>query len=186
MPSWIGGMTWFGYDSPHTTCYFPLYCGSTELPVSFNTGDRGGSNDFFSQNSAWWAFNFVENYSNLKYMYMIENIKAVRDPLEAEFFAMQPAIESAAIDLYAVDPELARSFITTYTNTCANRVVDAYWALANQLIGRYTDGYYYDETIRKSSSQGYPAEWLEAVGYSDSTATPPEGLVPGIDKVEQQ
>jgi len=184
LPAWIGGMTWFGYDSPHTTCYIPIYCGVTELPKSFDTGVRSGANDFFSQESAWWAFNFVENYSNLKYMYMIKDIEAVRDPLEAEFFAMQPAIESAALALYALNPQLARQFLTTYTNATANRVVDAYWKLANQLVGRYTDGYYYDETTMKSSSQGYPAEWLKAVGFGESTVTPAEGLVPGIDKVK--
>jgi dipeptidase len=185
LPNWIGGLTWFGYDSPHTTCYMPLYCGVTALPASFDTGDRGGQYDVFSQTSAWWAFNFVENYSNLKYMYMIENIKAVRDPLEAEFFATQSAIEGAALALYATDPKLAQSFLTTYTNAVANRVVDAYWGLANQLVARYTDGYYYDETTWKATQHGYPAEWLEAVGFSDSTATPPEGLVPGIDHIEQ-
>ncbi len=185
LPDWIGGLTWFGYDAPHSTCYIPLYCSATELPDSFNVGMRGGEYDVFSRESAWWAFNFVSNWADLKYSYMIEDIKAVRDPIEAEFFAMQPFIEDTALALYNQDPDLARSFLTTYTNASANRVVDAYWKLASQLVGRYADGYVYSDETHRGSSVGYPQEWLDAVGFGLSTIPPAEGLVPGIDKIEE-
>lgn len=112
MPDMIGGMTWFGYDAPHSTCYVPIYCGVSYLPESFNKGMRGGSYDVFSRESAYWAFNFVSNFADLKFSYMIEDIKAVRDPFEAEFFQLQPAIENAALMLYEQDPEAARLFLT--------------------------------------------------------------------------
>jgi len=172
IPDWIGGLTWFGYDAPHTTCYIPIYCGVTELPKSFDLGMRGGAYDVFSRESAWWAFNFVSNYADLKYSYMIEDIKAVRDPLETEFFAVQPIIERSAIELYEQDSDLARSFITTYTNSCAIRVVNAYWKLASQLVGRYTDGYVYGDETYKSESVGYPDWWLKAVDFGKSTIPP--------------
>jgi len=175
MPDWIGGLTWFGYDAPHTTCYFPIYCGVTELPESFTKGMRGGSYDVFSRESAWWAFNFVSNWADLKFSYMIEDIKAVRDPLEAEFFAVQPSIEKTATELYKQDPALAQTFLTTYTNSCAIRVVDAYWKLASQLVGRYADGYVYGDDTYERESVGYPDdEWREAVDFGKSTI-PPEG-----------
>ncbi|MCR4424867.1 MAG: C69 family dipeptidase [Firmicutes bacterium] len=169
MPDWIGGMTWFGYDAPHSTCYIPIYSGVTELPKSFAVGMRGGSYDVFSRESAWWAFNFVSNWADLKYSYMIEDIKAVRDPLEAEFFAMQPVIEQTAIALYKQNPDLARTFLTTYTNSVANRVVDAYWKLASQLVGRYADGYVYGDDEWKYQTVGYPEWWLKEVGFGEST-----------------
>lgn len=174
MPDWIGGLTWFGYDAPHSTCYFPIYCGVTELPKSFDKGMRGGAYDVFSRESAWWAFNFVSNWADLKYSYMIEDIKAVRDPFEAEFFAVQPVIEKSAIELYKQNPDLAQSFLTTYTNSCATRVVDAYWKLASQLVGRYADGYVYGDDTYKRDSVGYPDWWMKAVDFGKST-TPPEG-----------
>jgi dipeptidase len=174
MPSWVGGLTWFAYDAPHSSCYFPIYCGITELPESFTKGMRGGSYDVFSRESAWWAFNFVSNWADLKYSYMIEDIKAVRDPLEEEFFAVQPAIEKTALDLYEQDPEIARNFLTTYSNSCATRVVDAYWKLASQLVGRYADGYVYGDDEYKVDSVGYPQEWNDAVDFGKSTI-PPEG-----------
>ncbi len=172
MPDWIGGLTWFGYDAPHTTCYFPIYCGVTELPESFNKGMRGGAYDVFSRESAWWAFNFVSNWADLKYSYMIEDIKAVRDPFEAEFFALQPVIEKSAIELYKQNPALAQSFLTTYTNSCATRVVAAYWKLASQLVGRYADGYVYGDDTYKLDSVGYPDWWMKAVDFGKSTIPP--------------
>ncbi|MGI6624858.1 MAG: dipeptidase [Limnochordia bacterium] len=171
LPDWIGGVTWFGYDAPHSTCYFPIYCGVTELPESFRVGSRGGDYDVFSRESAWWAFNFVSNWADLKFSYMIEDIKSVRDPLEAEFLLTQPVIDQAALTLYDVDPALARSFLTHYTNGCANRVVDAYWKLASQLVGRYADGYVYQDD-GTMATVGYPQEWLDAVGFGQSTIWP--------------
>jgi dipeptidase len=175
LPDWIGGVVWFGYDAPHSTCYIPIYCGSTELPKSFDTGRRGGGYDVFSRESAWWAFNFVSNYADLKFSYMIQEIAAVRDPLEAEFFSMQPYIEKTALELYTINPTLARTFITTYTNSAANKVVEAYWQLASELVARYTDGAIYG-TAQSYSLQnvGYPDWWLQAVGFGLSTI-PPEG-----------
>jgi len=175
MPDWIGALTWFAYDAPHSSCYFPIYCGVTELPESFKKGMRGGTYDVFSRESAWWAFNFVSNWADLKFSYMIEDIKAVRDPLEAEFFAVQLVIEKTATELYKQDPALAQTFLTTYTNSCAIRVTDAYWKLASQLVGRYADGYVYGDDTYERESVGYPnEEWREAVDFGKSTI-PPEG-----------
>ena len=117
---------------------------------------------------------------------MIEDIKAVRDPIEAEFFAMQPFIEETALDLYNQDPDLSRSFLTTYTNASATRVVDAYWKLASQLVGRYADGYVYGDDTYQRDSVGYPQAWMDGVGFGQSTVIPESGLVPGIDDIDQE
>ncbi|OPZ63728.1 MAG: Dipeptidase A [Firmicutes bacterium ADurb.Bin506] len=169
LPDAIGGLAWFGYDAPHSTCYIPLYCNVAYLPESFAKGMRGGSYDVFSRESAYWAFNFVSNFADLKYSYMIKDIEAVRDPLEAEFFALQPAVEKAALALYQTNPEAAKTFLTTYTNNQANRVVDAYWKLASQLAGRYCDGYVYGDDTYKMQTVGYPDWWLKAVDFGIST-----------------
>jgi len=172
MPAAIGGLVWFGYDKPGTTCYIPIYSGAKYLPKSFETGNRGANYDVFSRESAWWAFNFVSNYANLKYSEMIKDIKATYEPMEAEFFKLQPYIEKAATDLYAKDPELAKEFITQYTNSAANKVVDAWWKLASTLAARYTDGYTYGYNDGKLAQAGYPKEWLDAVGFGISTIRP--------------
>ena len=161
LPDPIGGVLWFGEDTPHTTCYVPIYCGVTSLPESLQIMNRKD----FSRDSAWWAFNFVEDWSNLAFSYMIEDIRAVQQKFEGEFFAMQSAVEGAALELYERDPALAVSYLTNYTGDVVNRVVAAWWDLADDLVAKYTDGY----SNYSSGSKGYPEEWLEAVGFGATT-----------------
>ena len=75
---------------------------------------------------------------------------------------MQPAIENAALELYKKDPSLAVKFLTNYSNSCANRAVDKWWKLADELIGKYDDGYV------DGSSVGYPTWWLEEVDFGST------------------
>jgi len=156
LPNPIGGLLWFGEDSPHSTCYIPLYSGITEVPKSFSSGKRAE----FDRDTAWWAFNFVANWAQLKWSYMIEDIKVAQNEMEGDFFAMQPAIEMTAAELYKKDPSLAVKFLTDYSNNCANRSVDRWWKLADELIAKYDDGYLGD-----LESVGYPTWWLEEVDF---------------------
>lgn len=156
LPDPIGGVLWFGEDAPHSTCYIPFYCQITEVPESFSSGSRV----VFDRDFAWWAFNFVSNWADLKYSYMIEDIKVVQEEIEGDFFAMQPAVEMAALELYKKDPALAVKFLTNYSNDAANRAVDAWWELADDLVAKYDDGY-----IGASDQVGYPTWWLEEVDF---------------------
>lgn len=174
MPAEIGSLTWVGLAAPHATCFVPIYAGATSLPKSYETGRRGSDYDVFSRESAWWAFNVVENYANVKYSYMIEDIKAMQNKYESEFFAMQPIIEETALNLYNQDPALSIEFITNYTNQCADRAVNAWWDLASFLFGKYNNGYTYGSIDNYSSGQnGYPQEWLDAVDFGVTCLTTP-------------
>ena len=102
LPDPVGGLTWYGVDDTYFTCYVPLYCGIDAVPESFATGGLGD----FTWDSAWWVFNFVANYANLKYSYMIQDIQAVQSDLEGEFLDLQPAVEKTAVELAKTDPDL--------------------------------------------------------------------------------
>jgi dipeptidase len=158
LPDAIGGVLWFGEDAPHATVYMPIYAGTTELPASLAVESRFE----FSRNSAWWAFNFVENWSNLSYSYIIQDIKARQAKYEGEFFAMQSAVEGAAAALYAQNPDLAKTYLTRYTNDSINRVVSGWWSFADELVAKYGDGYIWSKT------KGYPEDWLKFVNYGES------------------
>jgi len=121
-----------------------------------------GSREFFDKDYAWWAFNFVSNWADLKYSYMIEDIKKVQKEFEDQFFENQPAIDKTALELYNKDPELAKQFLTTYSNTMATTVVDRWWKLADELVFKYYDGYVDGKSV------GYPTWWLEEVGFGDT------------------
>ncbi|HHY46554.1 MAG TPA: peptidase, partial [Firmicutes bacterium] len=135
LPDPIKTCLWYYNDNPATTIYVPVYSGATELPLSWRTNDRYK----YSRDSAWWAFATVDQFASFRYQDAIKDIKEVRDPLEADFFAMQPTIERAALELYKQDPKLAVKFITDYTNTCMKDAEAAYWGLADRLMVKYNN-----------------------------------------------
>jgi dipeptidase len=158
LPNPIGGLLWYGVDDTYTTCYVPLYCGINDVPKSFATG----SLQKFSWDSAWWVFNFVANFANLKYSYMIEDIRRVQEELEGSLLAMQPTVEKAALELAGDNPELLARYLTDYSVNHAQQVVDNWRELGEFLITKYNDGYVKNEKGRPEE-KGYPEDWLRDV-----------------------
>jgi dipeptidase len=158
LPDAIGGVLWYGLDDTYTSCYVPLYCGIDTVPKSFTVG----SLKKFSWNSAWWVFNFVANFANLKYSYMLPEIQAVQSDIEGTFLALQPFVEKAVIDVYESDPDLLTRYLTHYSVTHAEKVVSRWKELGEHLITKYNDGYVQDENGR-AQEKGYPETWLQEV-----------------------
>ncbi len=158
LPDGIGGVLWYGVDDTYTTCYVPLYCGIEDVPKSFNTGSLGE----FSWDSAWWVFNFVANYANLKYSYMIKDIQAVQSDLESTFLSLQPVVEKNAVELAKKNPELLTRYLTDYSVGNAEKMVERWRELGEFLVCKYNDGYVKDENGRPQEV-GYPEAWLEKV-----------------------
>jgi dipeptidase len=158
LPDAIGGVYWYGVDDTYTTCYFPLYCCIQDLPKSFTFGDL----QKFSWDSAWWVFNFVANYANLKYSYMVKDIQKVQEALEGQFLSLQPAVEKVALELNKADPNLMVRYLTDYSVSQGEEVVRRWIELGEYLLTKYNDGYVKDEKGRPRGL-GYPSEWLRKV-----------------------
>ena len=167
LPAWIGGIAWFAEDDPKTSCFVPLYAGNTRLPESLEIGTRAE----FNRKSAWWAFDFVSNWAQLRYDSMIQDIRAAYSTLEEGLFNSQASVEKRAAELYKENPEAAREYLTDYSNTMARQTVDEWWKLSDALIVKYNDGYI--NTPGSEKTAGYPKEWLDAVGYGKTKIQPP-------------
>lgn len=159
LPDEVGGITWFGWDVAQTSAYMPLYGASSKLPDSFNIG-WGGE---FNRKSAYWAFNLVSNYANLRYDAMIEDIKEKYMQVESMERLVQPVIEARAAELAKEDPAKAVAFLTDYQVSNANSVINQWWELSELLFGKYNDGYRNDR--KNAETLGYPEWWLNEVGY---------------------
>ncbi len=172
LPDAIGGITWYGLDDTNFTCYTPLYCGITDIPVSYATGRL----QKFSWDSAFWVFNFVSNYAALRYEPMIADVRAVQQAIEGDYLAVQPAFEQAAATLYRTDPDLAARWLTDYSVLHAEEVVRRWRALGEQLLAKYNDGYIQDDKGRPQEV-GYPESWLREVvkRHPDKLKLPVEG-----------
>ena len=157
MPAWIGSLAWFAPDDAKTSVFTPLYAGNFRVPPQFEIGRR----DKFDRNSAFWASNFVGNWSNLNYRAMIQDIRAKQNDIESKLFADQKEIEDIAVKMYATDPNRARMFINDYSNRVALDNFTKWWELADKLVTDYQDG---GSRVNTPEKRAYPADWLEKQG----------------------
>jgi dipeptidase len=160
LPNPIGGVFWFGLDDTFSTVYSPMYCGIRQLPPSF-AKDAGNFNQF-SWGSAFWVFNFVSNYAYSRYSDMIWDVQTVQRELEGKFFAVQPELETAALELYKRSPELAREHLTAYSVSEGEAVVQRWKKLGEFLIWKYLDGNVRDNQGNVTHPP-YPKEWYQRI-----------------------
>jgi len=160
LPDPIGGVQWFGVDDTYSTVYFPVYCGVTRVPKSYAVGT--GTFDDVTWESAFWVFNQVSNFAYLRYNDMIEDIQVVQGELECRFMADQPEIDSAALALYEQSPRLAKDYLTDYTTTNGDMVVERWRELGKFLLYKYLDGNVKDEH-GEVTHPGYPESWYQMV-----------------------
>ncbi len=135
LPAPIGGVYWFYLDNQHVSTYVPIYAGVQEISPLYKTYDP----DKFDDNSARWAIDFVDNLLYLKWQEAIKDLRALRDPLEASFFAEQDSIDAKALELYNKSPKNGKQFLTEYTQSKMEQTVKMYRELKELLITKYTN-----------------------------------------------
>ena len=138
LPDPVGGVLWFYVDNPYVSTYVPVYAGVRSTSELYQTYDARQ----FSEGSARWAVDFVDNLLHLKWQAAVKDLLAVRDPLENEFFTQQAEVEQKAGELYRTDPEAAATYLTDLTRTRMERVVKMYRELRGTLITKYTNNAY--------------------------------------------
>jgi len=166
MPDIIGGILWFGVDDAATSVYVPMYCGMTMVPETFAVGN--GDLLTYSDDAAFWAFNFVSNFAYQRYNIMIDDIKEKQASLEKGFIEKVKQVDEKAMALYEEDPEKARAYVTNFSVDAGNHTVAEWKKLGQYLLVKYIDG----NVKREKNGQflrnehGYPAS-PESPGYSE-------------------
>lgn len=135
LPDAIGGVYWFYVDNQYTSAYVPIYAGVQEISPLYKTYDPR----MFSEDSARWAIDFVENLLYLRWQEAMKDLRAVRDPMEESFFKEQAEIDKKALALYKKSPRKAKRFLTDYTRGAMEKVVKMYKDLRVKLITKYTN-----------------------------------------------
>lgn len=137
LPDPIGGLVWLGYDNPVTTPHIPFYIGIDQMPASYMVDGRRE----FSRDCAWWAFRRASKLSYFRFQDMKGALEGAWRPMEDELFAQQAEIEAEALALFQEDPARAGAFLTQYSHGWANRAVERYWTLGDQLWVRYNNSF---------------------------------------------
>lgn len=135
LPSYIGGILWFGVDDARFTIYAPMYCGINSVPDCYS--ETNGSLLEYSPTSAFWIFNQVSNFAYGKYSLMIDDVKKTQQHWETNFQTLIPSIDKTALDL----PEkAAREFLTTFSHSQAENSTRAWKRLGEYLLVKHLDG----------------------------------------------
>lgn len=160
LPNPIGGILWFSVDDTYSTVYVPMYCGIYDIPYSYSVA----ATDFhrFSWDSAFWVFNFVSNFTYLRFSEMIRDVQIVQRELEGRFLAEQPKIEQAALALFQQSPRLAEDYLTEYSVNLGQSTVQRWKRLGEDLICKYIDGNVKNE-LGKVTHPGYPKAWYRRI-----------------------
>jgi dipeptidase len=137
LPDEIGGVYWVYLDNPYFSPYVPIYTGNLSVHESYKTYDP----EAYSENSARWAIDFVDNLANLKFQPIAEDVRKVRNPFEEEIFKNQNAVEEEALKLYKKNPKKAQEYLTNYSNGLMNDVTQMFLELRNQIITDYTNNH---------------------------------------------
>ncbi len=166
-PDWLGGIFWLGIDDAAATTYVPMYCGMTRVPESYAAGN--GDMLTYSETSAFWAFNFVSNFSYLRYNVMMPDVRKVQSELEEKYITEVAAIDAAAQVLIETSEEMAREFITNYSVNMGEQTVKRYKELGQYLLVKYIDGNIKKEENGKflRTQYGFPPQTPHQPGYSE-------------------
>ena len=135
LPDTIGGLYWIYLDNPAISPYVPLYAGVTATAASYQSYDP----ELFSDASARWTIDFVDNLANLRFQDAICDVREAREPFERAIFERLPALEAEAVALHNQDPEAAKRLLTEYCVGVQQQVPGLYIRLREKLITKYTN-----------------------------------------------
>lgn len=166
MPNPIGGINWFGVDDASTCVYVPFYCGITSVSHCFAEGN--GDMLTYSPNAAFWTFNKVANFCYLRYNIMIHDVKLLQKTLENTFQKEIAETDQKALEMWKINPDQTKAFLTKTTSERANNVVERWNKLFEFLLVKYIDGNVKIEENGnfKRNKHGFPANPKQP-GYND-------------------
>jgi dipeptidase len=137
LPDEIGGVVWLAQDNVATSIYIPVYCSVSDLPQSYKTPGRTHG---YTKESAWWAFNRLGTLTAQRWGDMRHDVDAVWIPWQQELFDNQSDIEKEALRLYkASNPSKTIKFLSDYTMTWGEKVVNKAWELGDFLWTKYDE-----------------------------------------------
>jgi dipeptidase len=166
LPDPIGGIFWFGVDDAATTVFNPIYCGITEIPECFKTGN--GDLLTYSPTAAFWVFNLVANMCYQRYDMMSSDAVKVQKELEMKYLSEIKSVDETAIRLYNTDKQQGLDFLTAYSGKSAQNTFNNWKTLSEYLLVKYIDGNIKKEKdgMFERNAWGNPAMPMQP-GYDD-------------------
>ena len=138
LPNPVGGIFWFGVDDTDGCVYAPMYCGISNIPESYAVGN--GSMISWSETSAFWTFNQMNNWAYTRYNRIHPEIENYQLEIENQFRSQVTEVDKKAVVLYAQNPTSATAVITDFSVSTGNKLVGDWKAFYHYLFMKYMDG----------------------------------------------
>jgi dipeptidase len=135
LPPSIGGIYWVYLDNQFVSPFVPIYAGVTRINPLYQNYNPSK----YSDKSARWAYDFVDNLMYLKWQEAWKDVKPVRDSLENSTFTQMVELEKRALELHKKSPEKAKELLTDFVWNKMDQNVDAYIRLRYLLLTKYTN-----------------------------------------------
>ncbi|MDR2604655.1 MAG: C69 family dipeptidase [Desulfovibrio sp.] len=167
LPYPLRTICWTALDTPGESVFVPLAV--APLPASYARGDTRR----YDKDSAWWTYNLVAEYANLKYNYIIKDIRARAATHEKRgeelVRALRQRLEvTAGGDGKDVPPKPGTAAVIFGGELRRNaEAVRGDWQeFFFELTAKYNQGFV-NSPERMAETVGYPQEWLDRTNYAD-------------------
>jgi dipeptidase len=158
LPSPINVVAWIALDTPAESAFIPLAV--APVPESYENGDT----TVFDWNSAWRIYNLVAEYANIKYSYMIKDIRARAERHEAKSLSLVNSLEAKLSQAARENPAAA---IGEFSSALAANAEEArldWKKLFEELVVKYDMGFI-NSPDNMAAEVGYSDEWLKSTDY---------------------
>ncbi|MDR3244376.1 MAG: C69 family dipeptidase [Elusimicrobiota bacterium] len=153
-------VSWIALNAPSESVFVPLTV--NELPISYYRGNPS----IYESNSAYWVYNIVASFANIKYNYILKDIQMRADMYEKN----SERIISAAVKELALiskeNPQKAALEFSKVLNKNALTILGEWRNFFFELIVKSNQGYI--NTLQEMSQRvGSPQEWLDQTDYKN-------------------
>lgn len=130
-------LAWFGYGAPQVAYLTPIFASVNSIPESFSIGLRSE----YNEKSGWWNSLEVQQTARINYASAIQDVKAVRDPLQQSMYARTAATQELVASMIEVGlKDQAIQYLTQFVAGCAKEWFRTYDELNDFLTGKYMLG----------------------------------------------
>jgi dipeptidase len=159
LPYPLNVVSWIALDTPGESVFVPLAVAS--LPVGYERGDTRERD----KESAWWTYNLVAEYANLKYSYMIKDIKERASFHENNSEALLFSLRQKLLPLAKKNPAAAAREFGAALGKNALDIQKDWGKLFDLLTAKYNQGYL-NSPDKLGEPVGYSEEWLKNTDYA--------------------
>ena len=132
-PTDARGCAWFGFGQAATSCYVPIYSGTTSLPSEWGTTGL----TTFDDSLPFWSMQLPGQLAIIEWQNAYPDIAAVRDKAEMTFLDEQPHVLGLISEIPSADVVEVARLLNDYAESRLEGVKEGYGELADYLLSTY-------------------------------------------------